>query len=58
MRIKLNQTETSKLLWRDSPCTLSNVLQNPSLDHSLRFHYGSIYYRDEVNKAKKVFTEF
>ncbi len=49
-------TDTNRLLWRESPCTLRNVLQNPSMDNSKRFHYGSIYYKDEVNKPKKVFT--
>jgi len=56
MKIKIHGTDTSKLLWRDSPCTLRNVLQNPSVDTSERFNYGSIYFRDEVNKPKKVFT--
>jgi hypothetical protein len=58
MKIKLNETDTTRLLWRDSPCTLRNVLQNPSMDQAQRFHYGSIYFKDEVNKPKKVFTEF
>ena len=58
MKIKLRHKDTGKLLWHDSPCTLRNVLQNPSMDHSHRFHYGSIYFKDEVNKPKKVFTEF
>lgn len=58
MRIKLTHQDTSKLLWRDSPCTLRNVIQNPSLDQATRFHYGSIYFKDEVNKPKKIFTEF
>lgn len=48
--------DTGKLLWNDSPCTLRNVVQNPSMDNAQRFHYGSIYFRDEVNKPKKVFT--
>lgn len=52
------QKDTAKMLWNDSPCTLRNVLQNPSMDHAQRFHYGSIYFKDEVNKPKKVFTEF
>jgi hypothetical protein len=56
MKIKLNKYDTARLLWRDSPCTLRNTLQNPSLDVAPRFHYGSIYFRDEVNKPKKVFT--
>lgn len=50
--------DTGKLLWNDSPCTLRNVVQNPSMDNAQRFHYGSIYFKDEVNKPKKVFTEF
>jgi hypothetical protein len=58
MKIKLNTKDTSRLLWTRSPCTLSNALQNPSIDQAPRFHYGSIYFKDEVNKAKKVFTEF
>jgi hypothetical protein len=28
------------------------------MDNSKRFHYGSIYFKDDVNKPKKVFTEF
>lgn len=56
MKIKLTTKDTSKLLWHDSPCTLRNVIQNPSMDHAHRFHYGSIYFKDEVNKPKKVFT--
>ena len=28
------------------------------MDQANRFHYGSIYFKDEVNKPKKVFTEF
>jgi hypothetical protein len=55
-KIKLSGKDTGKLLWRDSPCTLRNVVANPSLDLAQRFHYGSIYYKDEVNKPKKVFT--
>lgn len=58
MKIKLNQRNTSKMIWTDSPCTLANVLQNPSMDNTERFKYGSIYFKDEVNKPKKVFTEF
>ena len=56
MKIKLNPKDTNKMLWTESPCTLRNVVQNPSMDNSLRFHYGSIYFRDEVNKPKKIFT--
>ena len=56
MKIKLNPKNTSKMLWVDSPCTLNNVIQNPSIDNALRFHYGSIYFKDEVNRPKKVFT--
>ena len=55
---KRHHKDTSKLLWRDSPCTLRCVLQNPSMDNAQRFHYGSIYYKDDVNRPKKVFTEF
>jgi hypothetical protein len=58
MKIKLTPKDTNKMLWHDSPCTLRNVLQNPSMDQAHRFHYGSIYFKDEVNKPKKVFTEF
>jgi hypothetical protein len=58
MKIKLMGRDTGKLLWNDSPCTLRNVVQNPSMDNAQRFHYGSIYFKDEVNKPKKVFTEF
>jgi hypothetical protein len=56
MKIKLAQTDTARMLWRDSPCTLRNGLHNPSMNNARRFHYGSIYFRDEVNKPKKVFT--
>ncbi len=34
MRIKLNTNDTSKLIWRDSPCTLRHVIQNPSMDEA------------------------
>lgn len=57
MRIKLRTEDTNKLLWRDSPCTLRNTLQNITIDRSSRFHLGSIYHQDQINKAKKVFTE-
>lgn len=55
MKLKSN-TNTTRLLWRDSPCTLGCVLNNPPIDQAKRFHYGSIYFKDEVNKPKKVFT--
>ena len=58
MKIKMRGSNTSDILWRQSPCTLGTVLQNPSLDVTPRFSFGSIYYKDEVNKPKKVFTEF
>ena len=58
MKIKVHQKDTAHLLWRDSPCSLRCVVQNTSLDNAKRFHYGSIYFKDEVNKPKKVFTEF
>ena len=57
MAIKTGHANTSRLLWRDSPCTIRNVLQNPSMDAAPRFHYGSIYFKDEVNKPKKVFEQ-
>ena len=58
MKVKAGRGNTARLLWKESPCTLRNVLQNPSVDLAPRFHYGSIYFKDEVNKPKKVFTEF
>lgn len=58
MKIKLGEADTARLLWRESPCTLSSALVNPYIDKAKRFHYGSIYFRDEVNRPKKVFTEF
>jgi hypothetical protein len=63
MRINLreNQEEnfkTDNKLWRESPCTLQYVCQNTPIDRTERFNIGSIYYKDEVNKQKKVFTEF
>ena len=42
-------------LWVDSPCSLSFSNNLPYLDKSLRFQYGSIYYKDDPFKpAKKV----
>lgn len=46
MKIKLNKQNTAKMIWTDSPCTLNNILQNPSMDNAQRFTYGSIYYKD------------
>ena len=54
----LSKAKEETGLWRNSPCSQNYVLQNPSMDLSRKFHYGSIYFRDEVNKPKKVFTEF
>lgn len=53
---KLNQQEQN--LWRDSPCSYNYTLQNPSMDNAPKFQRGSIYYRDLVDKPKKVFTDF
>jgi hypothetical protein len=46
MKIKLGETDTARLLWRESPCTLANALVNPYIDKAKRFHYGSIYFKD------------
>ena len=57
LRAKSHQKGTDKL-WRNSPCSNNYVLQNPSMDQTQRFNYGSIYYKDEVDKPKKIFTPF
>lgn len=44
-------------LWNNSPCSLNYALQNPSMDKTPKFDIGSIYYRDEVNKPKRVFDD-
>lgn len=61
MKINLreNQEEffkTDNKLWRESPCTLQYVCPNIPIDRTQRFNIGSIYYKDEVNKQKKIFT--
>lgn len=43
-------------LWNNSPCCMNYVLNNPSVTHVPRFHIGSIYYRDQVDKPKKIFN--
>lgn len=61
MRIKLNQSQKTKesFLWENSPCSYNYVVKSTCIDSKTpRFQIGSIYYRDEVNKQKKVFNEF
>lgn len=43
-------------LWRNSPCCMNYVLNNPSMDNVARFEIGSIYHRDQVDKPKKIFN--
>lgn len=58
MKIKLNSTSkgASNYLWHDSPCCMNYVSNNPSMDGVPRFEIGSIYHKDQVDKAKKVFN--
>lgn len=57
IRNRFNHKGSDKL-WRDSSCSHNYVLQNPSMDHTERFNFGSIYFKDEVDKPKKIFTVF
>jgi hypothetical protein len=61
VKIKLNSIHQRKprSLWQDSPCSYNYVSNSIRIDlKTPRFEIGSIYYRDEVNKQKKVFNEF
>ena len=50
-------SEQKEQLWRDSPCTVRYANRHVSLDKIERFSFGSIYYKDDINQQKKVFTE-
>lgn len=56
MKIKLTESDNTRLLWKEPSHTLYQSLPHTSLDQAKRFHYGSIYFRDEINRPKKVFT--
>ena len=60
MKIKFANKNTPDVhaLWRNAPCSMNYILQNPSMDKADKFKVGSIYHRDQVDKPKKVFTEF
>ena len=45
-------------LWRNTPCSMNYVIQNPSMNKAPKFQRGSIYFRDQVDKPKKVFDDF
>ena len=40
-------------IWVDSPCSLSYTSNLPPLERAKRFHFNSIYYRDDPNKPAK-----
>ena len=58
MKIKFanKNAADSHALWRNAPCSMNYVVQNPSIDKVPKFKIGSIYHRDQVDKPKKVFT--
>ena len=60
MRINLSKKPSPKgdvnALWRSSPCSHNYLLANTSTDRARRFEFGSIYYKDQVDKPKKVFN--
>ena len=44
-------------LWVDAPCSLNYVTPSLYINKTPRFEIGSIYYKDEVTKSKRGFTE-
>lgn len=57
MKINITDSDNTRPLWRESLPTLYQSLPHPKLAQAQRFHYGSIYFRDQLDKPKKVFTE-
>jgi hypothetical protein len=53
------QQKKPRKLWQDSPCSHNYVSNSVRIDlKTPRFEFGSIYYKDEVDRQKKVFNEF
>lgn len=50
--------EPNNSIWEDSPCSLPFVAKAPSLEKAQRFHYNSIYYRDDPFKPARKVDEF
>lgn len=45
-------------LWVESPCTIAFCSKLPPLEQSKRFHFNSIYYRDDPCKPSRKIDEF
>lgn len=60
MQIILNEPKSKRTssLWNNSPCSLQYASVSSSIGKTDRFRIGSIYYKDPVDKSKKVYNEF
>ena len=45
-------------IWSESPCSLPFVSKKASIEKAKRFHYNSIYYKDDPFKPARKVDEF
>ena len=50
--------ENSQTIWAESPCSLPYVSKQLPIEKAKRFHYNSIYYKDDPFKPARKIDEF
>ena len=53
-----HQHSNSNTIWVESPCTLPYVSRHASIEKTKRFHYNSIYYKDDPFQPARKIDEF